>query len=377
MKRWMVLLAVGAVCASTVSRAQAVDATVCAVLADSQSFDGKTVRIKGTVIAGFDEFVIVDASCKKPVNAIWLAYPNATKGKAGPAVVVQLALAHNSPGQENLIDRKEPLLDKNKDFKQFDSLLSAPYKGPGRCLGCVKSTVTATLTGRLDGVANAGVEHDAKGMITAVHGFGNLNHYSARLVLMSVSDIVANAIDYSKANALPKSDPDSGGGDPVAAAHAASKVFPAGNPVGGEIERAAAAYGAPGEDNGVDIGFGAANEVRVGEGSKAAGSSPDGAKYFVTMDMERLKGKALGEAIVHTGTHIADYRSGKSDNALYTLEEHAWQVTVFSAVANRDKTLTLPGGTIVWDGTWAEADRSGLISTQVSAYLGDWAGLSQ
>jgi hypothetical protein len=35
---------------------QVVDASACDILANPQSFDGKTVRIKGTVIAGFDEF---------------------------------------------------------------------------------------------------------------------------------------------------------------------------------------------------------------------------------------------------------------------------------------------------------------------------------
>ena len=41
-------------------------------------------------------------------------------------------------------------LDKSKDFKQFDTLLSTPFKGDGMCLGCGRYTVTATLIGRAE-----------------------------------------------------------------------------------------------------------------------------------------------------------------------------------------------------------------------------------
>jgi hypothetical protein len=356
---------------------QTLDATVCAILADPQSFDGKMVRIHATVSAGFDEFALKDPSCKQPANAIWLAYPDGTKGKAGPAAIVQLVLAKNSSGQVTGAGRTPVVLDKNKDFKLLDGLLSAPYKGPGRCLGCVRSTVTATLTGRLDGVSSTGLDRDAQGTITAIRGFGNLNRYSARLVLSAVADAAGHEIDYSKAGALPKTDAAEGGGDPVAAAHQAAKAFGAANPIGGQIERAAAAFGGPGEDNGVDVGFGAANEVPKGEAAKTNDSSPDGARYLVTMNMEQLKGNGLSEAIAHTGTHIADIRGGKSGDTLYAFEERAWQVTVFSAIANREKTLTLPGGIIAWNSAWPEADRSKSVNDAVDAYVAEWADLSR
>jgi hypothetical protein len=72
--------------------AQILDASVCEILANPQSFDGKIVRVKGMVSAGFDEFVVKDATCNQAVNAIWLDYPEGTKGKAGPAAFVQLQL---------------------------------------------------------------------------------------------------------------------------------------------------------------------------------------------------------------------------------------------------------------------------------------------
>ncbi|HXN45175.1 MAG TPA: hypothetical protein VN893_00945, partial [Bryobacteraceae bacterium] len=67
--------------------AQVVDASACDILANPQAFDGKMVRIKGMVAAGFEEFAIKAPGCNR--GAIWLAYPEGTKAKAGPVAVVQ------------------------------------------------------------------------------------------------------------------------------------------------------------------------------------------------------------------------------------------------------------------------------------------------
>ena len=86
--------------------AQVVDSTVCDVLVNPQSFDGKIVRIKGTVIAGFEEFAIKGAGCNQPVNAIWLAYPEGTEGKAGPAAFLRLQLGKNHPATVINVSRR-------------------------------------------------------------------------------------------------------------------------------------------------------------------------------------------------------------------------------------------------------------------------------
>ena len=53
--------------------AQIVDATVCGILENPQSFNGKIVRVKGTVSAGFDTFMIKGDGCGRKVNGIWLS----------------------------------------------------------------------------------------------------------------------------------------------------------------------------------------------------------------------------------------------------------------------------------------------------------------
>ena len=156
--------------------AQAVDTTVCEILNNPQSFNGKTVRIKGTVVAGFDQFVVKGADCGINVNKnIWLSYPEGTKAKAGPAAMVQIQPARNFTGDVPAVQRTAVALDKNsKDFKLFDSQLATPYNKGGMCLGCNKFLVTAMLVGRLDSVQKAGVQRDSAGKIVGFGGFGHM-----------------------------------------------------------------------------------------------------------------------------------------------------------------------------------------------------------
>jgi hypothetical protein len=97
MKRVLVL-ALFAVAFGSSLYAQVVDTTVCAVLKDPKSFDGKIVRIKGTVSAGLDQFLIKDGDCGELVNGIWLSYPQGTKAKSGPIALVTIQPAHNFGG---------------------------------------------------------------------------------------------------------------------------------------------------------------------------------------------------------------------------------------------------------------------------------------
>jgi hypothetical protein len=134
-----------------------------------------------------------------------------------------------------------------------------------------------------------------------------------------------------------------------------------------------------GEDNGVQVGFGVSNEVPRDDGSKGSNASPDGLLFNCTFDMERLKGDALSKTISHVGTHIADVR-GKQSSApeanLYDLEYRAWQTTVLSAVSTQRKTLTLPGGFLVWNSSWSADERNKMADQAISKFLRDWASLN-
>lgn len=369
MKR--ILLFIGLMsCLTTPSSlpAQVVDSTVCDILANPQSYDGKIVRVKGVVIAGFEEFAIEGPGCNQEANAIWLDYPEGTKGKAGPAAFLRLQLGKNYPAEATSANRVPVTLDKNKDFKNFDNLLSTPAKTNGVCLGCVKFTVMATLVGRLDGMKDTGLIRDSGGKVIGLAGFGNFNRYEARLVLQSVSEISSREINYAKEGAAASEGTAS-----------ASRSFTPGAPTADQVKRAAAAFGAPGEDNGVNVAFGGANEIPQDDSARSNGNSPDGLILNVTFDGDRLKGPAMDLALSHVGTHIADIRSPQSgiqNLIFYGAEYRAWQTTILNAMAAKVKTLMLPGGYVLYRESWSSSDMSKNAYNGVTGFLTNWANIT-
>ncbi|MGD0522591.1 MAG: hypothetical protein ABSA48_15150 [Terracidiphilus sp.] len=371
------LLAVAGLCAvSCCLHAQVADATVCDILKAPQSFNGKMVRVKGTVAATFDQFVVKGADCGLSNNNLWLSYPEGTKAKAGPALMVRVQPARNFAGEVPVVVRTPVQLDKsNKDFKQFDSLLSAPFKKGGMCLGCNRYEVTATLVGRLDGVEDATMRRDDAGKITGFGGFGHMNAYSARLVLQSVSDVTAKEIDYSKTLAVTKSDSfdDAATIDSLAAARQAVKAYNPANASGQQLTRAVGAFGKPDENNGVVIAFGNANEAAAKDEVKGTKDSPDGLLYICTFNSNRVTGDAETRAMVYAGENVANLRTpipGAAAAPLYLLDDRAWVTTILDAVASKQKTLTLPGGYLIWNSTWQHADANQKVEDAVTSFLG-------
>jgi hypothetical protein len=368
-----------------------VDVNVCDVVKNPASFDGKMVRIKGTVVAGFDEFVIKDAAdpnCGFLVNGIWLSYPQGSKAKSGPVAIVTAQPAHNFSGTLKPATRTPVTLDKSKDFKQFDSLLAQPHqKGADMCLGCARYEVTATLVGRLDAVADAAVKRDASGKIVSFGGFGNMNAYPARLVLQSVSDVTPKEIDYSKTDAITKGDsaltppPGSGGGgefdDPFASAiKLASRV--AAGPAAEQAQKAVAQFPKGKEQNGVSVVYGVGNEVTPdGQGGK---DSPDGVLYNCVLNRDRLQGPSIVIALFHVGQHVADLRSPKPDSAdapFLVNENDAWVVTSIAAIVGGQKYLTLPGAYLFWDIAWPADQRDDKMEAALKDFLSNEALLSR
>lgn len=368
-----------------------VDVKVCDVVKNPASFDGKMVRIKGTVVAGFDEFVIKDATdpnCGYQVNGIWLSYPQGSKAKSGPVAIVTAQPAHNFAGTLKTATRTPVTLDKSKDFKQFDSLLAQPHqKGLDMCLGCARYEVTATLVGRLDTVADASIKRDASGKIAGFGGFGNMNAYPARLVLESVSDVTPKEIDYSKTDAISKGDspltppPGSGGGpeidDPFATAVRLASHVAAG-PAAEQSQKAVAQFPKPKEQNGVSVVYGVGNEVTPdGQGAK---DSPDGVLYNCILNRDHLQGPSMVIALFHVGQHVADLRSPKpgSDGTPFLVNENdAWVVTSIAAIVGGQKFLTLPGAYLFWNTAWTADERQDKMEAALKDFLSNEALLSR
>lgn len=403
MKRLLALIAFFAFAVGL--HAQVVDTTVCDVMKAPASFNGKMVRITGVVTSGFDQFAIRDKNCQGQVNVIWLSYPEGTKGKAGPVATVQIQAAKNFTGAFTPAAQTPVQLDKNKDFKDFDSALSTVHKQPRTCLGCNRYEVAATMVGRLDGVAKAGVTRDKDGKIVGIEGFGTLNAYPARLVLQSVSNVVPRDLDFAKADAIVKSQPpdspdtlqnqtmNSVSTRDAANLHAqvsnapnarvdavmaideirtAAEAFGPTSPITVAIERTTDVFARHGMNNSVVRIYGIANEVSPKLESQSTKESPDGLIFNCTVNAGRLQGEALSAATVHMGEHIADVRNPVPDTplpSLFDLEYQAWATTTLSIISAKERTLTISGGNLLWNEFWTQAERNKNLDTAISDYL--------
>lgn len=81
MKR-IIIAVVSLLMGAGAASAQTADTKLCDILAHPKDFNGKMVRVTGTVVAGFDEFIVRDTSCKQSVNGLWLDFPIGTTAKA-------------------------------------------------------------------------------------------------------------------------------------------------------------------------------------------------------------------------------------------------------------------------------------------------------
>jgi hypothetical protein len=381
--------------------AQVVDTTICNILKDPALFNGKMVRVKGMVHADFDQFIVKDQSCQSQINAIWVDYPEGTKGKAGPVALVQIQPAKNFAGTFQAVTRTPVQMDKSKDFKDFDSLLSTPHKQTRTCLGCNRYAVSATLEGRIDSVASAKIRRDPAGKVIGIDGFGNLNAYPARIVLHSVSEVVPHELDFVKADEVVKSQPPEAGEgidnqtmtsvsnaamsglkiqakytpvfDPVQAIdqiRSAAAAFGPGSPIVLAIDRTTSAYGK--HESSISIGYGTANEVSPKQEVQATHDSQDGLIFNCTFNIGRLQGLALPAATVHIGEHIADVRSPQPDvtlPTLFDLEYQAWATTALNIISTQQRTLTISGGYVLWNEFWSQAERNKQLDTAISDFL--------
>ena len=374
MKRLFGMLVLACVAACGL-HAQAVDTTVCNVLKNPSSLNGKTVRIKGTVKVSYDQFVIADGDCGLPVNGIWLDYPAGSKAKSGPLAVITLQPAHNFAGKVAPANRAAVTLTRDKAFKQFDSDLSHEYHpAVGLCMGCFKNEVKATLTGRLDAVDDAGIQRSG-GKIVGLGGFGNLNAYPARLVIESVTDVSTVPVAYPQTDAAVKKA--SGGAPPPVFSDAkgtAEKII-AGmqpSPISTEMQKDLAVLGKPGEANGVLIAYTPTSEYRPEEEAASAQDSPDGVVYNCRFNKDKLHELAMSSALLHAAQHVNDIRSQTADNViepLMILENNAWAVSGTLAVAGGQNLVVFPGDYVMWNSNWPAADRGNNMDSALSDFI--------
>jgi hypothetical protein len=133
--------------------------TICEVVANPDSFDGKMIELRGDVSAGLETNILYDGNCRsKGRFPDRILFETADVPKAGRTFVTP---------------------DDDSEYRKFWNLVGAykEPKGKRRSIVPDKYTVTATVIGRFDA-------------LTASHAGG-------KLVLKSVRDVVARPFDES------------------------------------------------------------------------------------------------------------------------------------------------------------------------------------
>ena len=356
----------------TAPNAQAVVvASSCDLLARPMEFNGQHVQVTGTVQAGLDDFLLRADGCtgvrRDAPLAVWIDLPEGSRAKVGPAIRTVFAVVGSAPAPSSTVH-----LVRNDAWKNFDDSLTATFRSVGSCLGCVANTATATLTGWVEAVDALPWQKDGQ-RFTRYSGFGNLNAYRVRLVLEQVTDVTPHPVNYgAAANALAMASPSLPPGDAERLLQSASETFANGTAAYGQLRRAGVAFGSKADRNGILMRPLPPNERRAGEQTTGASSSTDGLIAYVDYDPNRLTPDGLVRALAIEGSALADVREARSRPALVELDGHGVQTLLLLAAATGMRSLTLPGGAVLWQSVWPETERKDHVTTALALYLGRW-----
>ncbi|MGB7763033.1 MAG: hypothetical protein WBL61_24580 [Bryobacteraceae bacterium] len=153
-----------------------VKTTPCELVAHPEEYNHKPVTVRSPVKIAFEDFSLPTSECTGgTVDMVWLEYGR------GPKRQPTMWCCNDTRSRDPLV------LIQDKEFRRFDHYITAQKKAEG-CYDCYLYHVTASLTGRFD------VAKDEPGPLG---GFGHMGMAGARLLIHSVSDVVATPIDPS------------------------------------------------------------------------------------------------------------------------------------------------------------------------------------
>jgi|SRR5579862_610596 len=159
--------------------------TLCELVKDAARFGGKMVEIRGRVLIAFEEFTLDTTKCDvNTIGDVWLEYGR------GPKRQPTTWCCGDMIPQDRLV------VVQNPECRRFHNYLTAQYRIKGCYYSeCHRYDVTATMTGRFD-AAEARTCPDGKSRC-CYNEFGHLGFCCGRLVIQSVSDVIAEPIDRS------------------------------------------------------------------------------------------------------------------------------------------------------------------------------------
>ena len=149
------------------------EVSFCDLVKDPGSFDGKTIRVRGTLSVHFEDFSLVSKDCKTQ-QEIWLVFGGDVPG------LVPSTVNDNSrkPGADIKVNGVSYGVKKDENFRRLYALIAARRGGKPRY------SVTATLTGAFF----AGRENTSATGEHVYIGYGHLGCCSL-FVITQVSDV--------------------------------------------------------------------------------------------------------------------------------------------------------------------------------------------
>jgi hypothetical protein len=159
---------------------------LCDLVREPERFNGKIVSVSGRIVIAFEDFELLVSGCDvKKIDGVWLEYGKGPKRQPTTWCC------------GDMVPRDPLTLVQNNDFRTFHRYLTARRKGTGCGEGqCYVYDLTATLSGRFDCVKTV-LCPDGKSQCCTGGGFGHFGALCGRIVIQSVSDVVANPIDPS------------------------------------------------------------------------------------------------------------------------------------------------------------------------------------
>jgi hypothetical protein len=176
--------------------------TACELLGDPEGYDRRIVTVRGRIRAGFQDSLLVDADCGAE-SRVWLEWaddlPDESWGEyavvsSGQEWVDFLAGQRTDYAWRPWRPRPAVELSRDASFDELNRFLSA--RSPQILFRAGRSfyDVQATITGRFDHLPGTIILRNAAGERGLQVGFGSMNRWMDRIVVVAVADVRATRV---------------------------------------------------------------------------------------------------------------------------------------------------------------------------------------
>jgi RHS repeat-associated protein len=143
------------------------------------------------------------------------------------------------------------------------------------------------------------------------------------------------------------------------------------------LEASLKALGTEGDNNNVNVKFGALSGSAAGDTKTVYDEKTGGLSFNITFDPGKISGGTnyWGIDAAHEGTHVSDISDPRYANSAttlsdFSLEYRGYQTSAWAAQALGVSPLAYDGGTnVIWNSGWAAADRQTLMDKGITQHV--------